>query len=139
MPTLPWTTPAKTPTPTANGPALVMASRFELTTWRDVPAFLKAAVRIRRQMLGSPGVHGVSLIAQPLRRTFYTLSAWQDRDALNRAVAGQPHASTMTRFHSKMTAAVFAFWEAPADGGIRPGWPEAHRRLAEVERREEVR
>jgi len=46
-----------------------MASRLELRRLRDVPSFLAAALRIRRQMLASPGVLGLSLIARPLHRT----------------------------------------------------------------------
>jgi quinol monooxygenase YgiN len=122
MPTLPWTA-ATAPAPTRD--ALIMASRFRLKSWTDVPGFLVSALRIRKQMLASPGALGVSLIAQPLGKTFYTLSAWADREALDRAVATQPHAATMTRFRPKMDSAVFAFWE----GTPRPEWPDAHRRL----------
>jgi quinol monooxygenase YgiN len=123
MPTLPWTTAANAPASTRD--ALIMASRFRLETWTDVPGFLLAALRIRTQMLASPGALGVSLIAQPLRKTFYTLSAWQDRAALDRAVGTQPHAATMTRFRPKMASAVFTFWE----GEPRPEWPDARHRL----------
>jgi hypothetical protein len=70
-----------------------MASRLELRQLRDVPPFLTAALRIRRQMLGSPGALGVSLIARPLHRTFWTLSAWQDQAALLAAVGREPQAA----------------------------------------------
>jgi hypothetical protein len=59
-----------------------MASRFDMPTLSRVPRFLFAARRIRRQVLRSPGVLGVlgvSLIAMPMRKTFYTLSGWQNR------------------------------------------------------------
>src|SRR5215470_15899308 len=56
--------------------AYVMASRFELTSgWRS-PAFLAQAVRAWRQARRSPGVLGVTLRAQPLRLSYWTLSAW---------------------------------------------------------------
>src|SRR5580658_2475475 len=84
MPTLPWKAPNSPPP--ADGPVTVMASRLELRRLSDVPSFLAAALRIRRQMLASPGVLGLSLIAQPLHRTFWTLSAWQDQAALSAAV-----------------------------------------------------
>jgi hypothetical protein len=132
MPTLPWTTTDIAPASTAERDTLVMASRFQLKSWTDVPGFLLAALRIRKQMLASHGALGVSLIAQPLRRTFYTLSAWQDREALDRAVVAQPHADTMTRFRPKMAAAVFTFWEIPAAG--EPGWADARRRIESASR-----
>jgi len=130
MPTLPWTGPRGAEVATA--PALVMASRFELKGYRDVPGFLLAALRIRRQMLKSPGVVGVSLISQPLRKTFYTLSAWRDRDALDAAVVAQPHAATMAKYRTRTNDSAFTFWEHSPD--TPPGWPEAHRRLDEVVR-----
>lgn len=125
MPTLPWTEPTSVGPVAA--PALVMASRFELKRYRDVPAFLFAALRIRRQMLRSPGALGVSLIAQPRRKVFYTLSAWRDRRALDCAVAGQPHAATMAKFRTRMADSVFTFWDRAES--TPPDWPEAHRRL----------
>ena len=125
MPTLPWIAPAAAdPRPVAE--AVVMASRFELKRWRDVPGFLFAALRIRRQMLRSPGVLGVSLVARPLQKRFYTLSAWQDRHALDAAVAGQPHAATMARFRTSMADSVFTFWHTDH---TPPGWPDALTRL----------
>lgn len=109
-----------------------MASRFQLKRWRDVPAFLVAALRIRSQMLQSPGVIGVSLVAQPLRRTFYTLSAWRDRPGLDSAVAGQPHAVAMIEFRTKMADAVFAFWHR--GDGLAPASPETIARLHDAAR-----
>ena len=77
MPTLPWTAPKQAPPPA--GPVTVMASRLELRRLRDVPAFFAAALRIRRQMLGSPGLAGLSLIAEPIRKTFWTASSFACR------------------------------------------------------------
>lgn len=126
MPTLPWTAPKRSRPPA--GELTVMASRFQLRQRRDVAPFLLAAVRIRRQMLRSPGVVGVSLIAKPLAKTFYTLSAWEDRDSLNSAVAQQPHLRVMERFRSRTEGSLFVFWSVPASQS-RPDWDDAHRRL----------
>ncbi len=125
MPTLPWTAP-KPPPPPLDSPATVMASRLELRRVRDVPSFLAAALRIRRQMLASPGVLGLSLIARPLHRTFWTLSAWQDQAALAAATGRQPHVQIMKHFRPRMAASSFVTWTA-ADLPIP--WDEARRRL----------
>jgi hypothetical protein len=125
MPTLAWTAPKPLPRP-LDSPATVMASRLELRRLRDVPPFLAAALRIRRQMLASPGVLGVSLIAKPLRRTFWTLSAWQDQDFLRAATGCQPHAETMRRFRPLMAGSSFVTWTA---AGVPIAWQEARRRL----------
>lgn len=126
MPTLPWTTP-RPPRP-EDGPVTVMASRLELRRLRDVPSFLTAALGIRRQMLGSPGALGVSLIARPLHRTFWTLSAWQDQAALSAAVGREPHRQLMKRFRPRMAGSSFVTWTAPATGLPIP-WPDALHRL----------
>jgi hypothetical protein len=105
-----------------------MASRLELRRLRDVPSFLVAALRIRRQMLRSPGALGVSLIARPARRTFWTLSAWQDQAALSAAVGRQPHREIMTRFRPRMAGSSFVTWTAPATA-LPIGWDDALRRL----------
>ncbi|MCV7420411.1 DUF3291 domain-containing protein [Mycobacterium yunnanensis] len=108
-----------------------MASRFEVVSWRDVAPFFLAALRIRRQMLGAPGAVGVSLVAHPARREFYTLSAWRDRAALDSAVAGRPHVESMTRFRPRMASSLFSFWTAAMPAGVHPEWPEARARLRE--------
>jgi len=124
MPTLPWTTPK--PPPMHDGPATVMTSRLELSRLSHVPSFLVAALRIRRQMLRSPGALGMSLIARPLHRTFWTLSAWQDQAALSAAVGRQPHREIMTRFRPRMAGSSFVTWTAPA---LPIRWDDALRRL----------
>jgi hypothetical protein len=130
MPTLPWAAP-KALDSHRKREAVVMASRFQLSAWRDVPSFLLAALRIRRQMLASPGAIGVSLVAQPLRKTFYTMSAWQDREALDFAVTQQLNAATMTRFRPKMAGSVFTFWKLP---GAEDARPECRRRISGFEK-----
>jgi hypothetical protein len=126
MPTLPWTAPNSAKPP--DGPVTVMASRLELRRLRDVPSFLTGAMRIRRQMLGSPGALGVSLIARPLRRTFWTLSAWQDQAALGTAVGHEPHRQIMNHFRPRMAGSSFVTWAAPATA-LPIAWDEALRRL----------
>lgn len=126
MPTLPWTTPK--PSPQHDGPVTVMTSRLELRRLSDVPSFLTGALQIRRQMLSSPGVLGVSLIARPLERTFWTLSAWRDEDALSAAVARQPHREIMTRFRPRMAGSRFVTWTDQAANLPIP-WDDALRRL----------
>jgi hypothetical protein len=116
--------------------AVVMVSRFDLRGAADVPAFLLSALRIRCQMLKSPGALGVSLIARPLAKTFYTLSAWESRAALDAAVAQEPHVTTMRRFRSKMAKSQFVFWTA--QDGDPPQWSDAHRRLADSQPSREV-
>ncbi|MFD3545725.1 DUF3291 domain-containing protein [Streptomyces sp. NPDC058655] len=127
MPDIPWSTP----TPAAPGAEVyVMASRFETTTLVGAVRFLLKAPGIIRQIRKAPGAHGSALRARVLGRTFLTLSAWEDRDALYRFAAGEPHRSDSRAAAAFMKESAFTFWTAPASA-LPIGWAEAERRLAE--------
>src|SRR6266581_8411698 len=97
MPPLPWITgPAAGD---ADGDVVVMASLLKLSSCLRVPGFLRAAMAIRRQALAADGCAGLALSTNLPRRTFFTLSAWRDRDALNAFVRAEPHRSFMRRYH----------------------------------------
>jgi heme-degrading monooxygenase HmoA len=126
MPTLAWraTPAAASPDP----PAVVMASRFQLGRARNVPRFLYDSLRIRRQVLRTPGALGVSLIARPLKRQFLTLSAWTSAEALNQLVREEPHRSAMKRHRAGMADAQFVFWNTDA-ADLPVAWDDAIGRL----------
>jgi heme-degrading monooxygenase HmoA len=123
--TLPWTVP----NPAVPGTlAYAMASRFEVRSAGNVPGFLIKALSAWRQVRSAPGALGASLLARPLHKTFYTLSAWESRDALATFARTQPHRSIMTSLRPAMRASTFTFWEVPADN-LPLTWEEAIRRL----------
>ncbi|MEU6065494.1 DUF3291 domain-containing protein [Streptomyces sp. NPDC047082] len=132
MPTLRWTTVNK---PAPDAEAFVMASRLEVRRLSDVPRFFLRSLAAWKQVSGAPGAYGASLIAQPLERTFWTLSAWEDKDALYRYARTEPHRSIMTGLRSTMRASGFTFWQVPASD-LPIDWTEARRRLAEQERQQ---
>jgi heme-degrading monooxygenase HmoA len=125
---LPWTAAGAPP---AGQDAFVMASKFELSSVRRSPAFLAQAMRAWRQARRSPGVLGVSLRAQPLRGTFWTLSAWTDEAALRAFARAEPHRSIMKRTRPWASTATFRFWTVPA-GRLTPAglWSEAEARIS---------
>lgn len=128
---LPWSV---TGTPPASRDAYVMASKFELTSaWRS-PAFLVQAIRAWQQARRSPGVFGVSLRAQPLRRTYWTLSAWTDETALYAFARTEPHRTIMRLVRPWAKTATFRFWTVPADK-VMPAelWAEAESRISAPE------
>ncbi|MBY6540368.1 DUF3291 domain-containing protein [Rhodococcus sp. BP-349] len=125
MVALPWLAgPQDTNTLDAS---VVMASRFELASSRHVLRFLVASLRIHRQVRRSDGAIGVALIARPVRREFYTLSAWRDRDAIDAMVSAEPHRSVMETFRQHTADAEFTFWTTSSS--LRPTWADAHSRL----------
>jgi hypothetical protein len=110
MPTLPWTVAR----PPAEGTeAVVLASRLALASYRDIPGFLRAAMRIRAQVRETPGAYGVSLIAQPARKTFWTLSAWSDQTTLDAFVRTAPHVDVMAKYHGRLVRPLFTTWTVP--------------------------
>jgi quinol monooxygenase YgiN len=104
-----------------------VAARVDLTS--PSAQFFLAAIRIRRQALRSDGAVGVSLIARPIQRTFFTLSAWRDREALDAMVRTEPHRSVMAAFRNHTSDATFVSWQAPADN--HPTWTDAIHRLGD--------
>jgi len=128
MPVLPWTTPPAVTGP--DGDVVVMATRLNLAAYRYIPAFMRAAMAVRRQVLRSSGALGVSLDAHPLSRRFYTLSAWHDQPSLDAFVRAAPHRDVMRRFGPRLRNPVFLSWTVPA-GSLPVPWSEARRRLDE--------
>ncbi|WP_333767287.1 DUF3291 domain-containing protein [Streptomyces sp. IBSBF 2435] len=130
MPTLPWTTP----NPAApNTEAFVMASRFEVRSARDVPRFFAKSLVAWRQVRSARGALGASLIAQPLKRTFFTLSAWDDRESLYAFAKTAPHRDIMTSLRPTCRDSTFTFWTVPVDR-LPITWDNAKQRLAEQAR-----
>ncbi|MBS2965157.1 hypothetical protein KGA66_19055 [Actinocrinis puniceicyclus] len=130
MPTLAWTIP----NPAApNTQAYVMASRFEVRSRKDVPRFFLKALSAWRQVRSAPGALGASLIAEPLKRTFFTLSAWEGRDALYAFARTEPHRGIMTGLRSTMRDSTFTFWEVPVEE-LPLAWESARQHLAEQAR-----
>ncbi|MGI5452783.1 hypothetical protein ACQEWB_06315 [Streptomyces sp. CA-249302] len=86
--------------------------------------------RADSQASGAPGAYGASLIAEPFKRTFWTLSAWQDKESLYTYARTEPHRSIMTGPRSTSKDSTFTFWQVPA-AGLPLDRTEARRRLAE--------
>ena len=124
MLTVPWTSPRNQAQPVA----LTQISRLELARARDVPGFLMAALRIRRAALRAPGIGGVSLRAQPLSRTFWTLSTWHDESAIGEFMRSAVHRAVMIKYRDRMAGSHFHTWSATDESSTRPSWVEAHQR-----------
>ena len=126
MPALPWI-PVHEPAPATE--VVVMASRFRVKGYRHVLPFLVDSIRVLAQIRRADGALGVSLVAHPLRREFFTLSAWTDRAALDAVVGAEPHRSVMRRQRAAMADSAFTFWTAPA-AALPLTWEEPEERLA---------
>ncbi len=128
MPALPWLRGSAAPTTELE--LVVMASRLPLRHYRRIPAFLRWTLRIRGQLAEAPGLAGYSLDAKLLRKTFWTLSAWTSREAMEAFVGEEPHRSAMASIRPHMGESSFAFWTVrPAELPLK--WGEARRRIAD--------
>jgi heme-degrading monooxygenase HmoA len=127
MPTLPWKKPKNPPAATE---ALVMASRLEVAALRSVPRFFMKSMTAWKQVNGAPGLLGASLVAQPLKKTFWTLSAWESRDALYTYAKTDPHGDMMKGLRPVLHKSTFITWTVPA-GELPISWDDARRRLLE--------
>jgi heme-degrading monooxygenase HmoA len=125
MPPLPWRT--KLPV-IPHQDYLVMASRLPLRSHRSIPRFLRLTASVARQLEGTSGLVGYSLLAQPIRKTFWTLSAWTDRDALDAFVRTMPHLAVMGKLRTHMGPTRFTTWTAPGSALPVP-WDGAVERL----------
>ncbi|MFJ9111554.1 DUF3291 domain-containing protein [Streptomyces sp. NPDC102283] len=130
MPTLPWTTPNPARPDTT---AFVMASRLEVKSGKHTPRFFLKSLSAWGQVRKAPGALGASLEAQLLKGVFYTLSAWEDKDALYTYARTEPHKSVMTGLRSVMGASTFTFWEVPVSQ-LPITWEDAKRRIEAQER-----
>ncbi|MDK9496835.1 DUF3291 domain-containing protein [Streptomyces katrae] len=127
MPDSPWLTPTQA---AAGAEVYVMASRFETATLLGAVRFFLKAPGIIGQIRKAPGAHGAALRARVLGRTFLTLSAWEDREALYRFARSEPHRSSSRAASAYMKESAFTFWTVPASE-LPIAWDEAERRLAE--------
>jgi len=126
MPALPWTTG-----PYAVGDAQlhVLASTLPLARYRDLPRFLRWTLKIRKQLATADGLAGYSLDAHLLRKTFYTLSAWKDRDAMNRFVHSGQHAAMLADMAGRLGKSTFTESTTPASA-VPLDWAAARQCLA---------
>ncbi|GAA3779302.1 hypothetical protein GCM10022403_012450 [Streptomyces coacervatus] len=135
MPTIPWMPGTAKDTTEPAGQPLVMASRLELRSLLGVPKFFLLSLVIFQQVRSSPGLLGASLKAEPLKRTFWTLSAWRDQEALNTFNKTDPHAKSVRGLRPGMKGSVFVFWNTEREQ-LPISWDEAQHRLAEQAERE---
>ncbi len=123
MPPLPWKTGPDVDR-VIDADTIAMASLLELRRLRDAPGFLAAALRLRRLFGRSEGAIRLSLVAIPLRRTFWTLSQWSSQAELEAYARHPIHVEIMRRYGTRMAESTFASWTEPHSS--QPSWKRAH-------------
>ncbi len=103
---------------------LALLSYLPLTRLRQVPQFFRHSSDIQTQLDHAVGLIGYSLRAQLFRRHFWTLSVWEDDNALMNFVRTTPHAQVMKNLQGNMGATRFVRWTLKG-ASVPPGWKGA--------------
>jgi hypothetical protein len=125
MPALPWIQVSE---PEIEVVYVVMASRLPLRSYARIPSFIKATTRIRRQLATADGLIGYSLDAKLVAKTFWTLSAWRDQEALDSFARAEPHRRLMTAIRPHMNPTTFVTWNSTGSE-IPVKWTTARQQL----------
>lgn len=87
MPASPWRTfGASDP----NGEYLALLSYLPLKSYWRIPHFFLYTAQVTKQLTSAEGMLGYSVLARPLSKRFWTLSAWKDDAALRTFVQYPP-------------------------------------------------
>lgn len=115
MPALPWIQVSE---PESDVTYVVLASGLPLRSYADIPSFLRATLRIRRQLVTADGLIGYSLDAKRLAKTFWTLSCWRDQEALDGFALAEPHRGLIAAIRPRTKPTTFVTW--PSTGSQMP-------------------
>jgi hypothetical protein len=125
MPALPWIRVCE---PETDITYVVMASRLPLRSYARIPSFIRATWRIRRQLSAADGLVGYSLDAKVVAKTFWTLSAWRDQEALDIFARSEPHRGLVTAIQPHMKPTTFVTWTAPGSE-VAVKWETARQQI----------
>lgn len=126
MPTVPWIAGPHRP-PEAS-PLHVFTSQLPLTHYRDVPRFLRWALKVGAQLRKTEGCAGFTLDAKLFSKTFSTLSAWSDEQAMDRFVRTGAHAAMLTDMAGRLGKPTFV-GSAGTAADLPLAWSAARARL----------
>ncbi len=107
---------------------LVLATSIPPLSRSSTLRLFKGASAVRKQLAGTAGVVGFSLLARPLRKQYATLSVWVDEEALAAFADGSPHREFTAGLAPEMGPTKFVRWTISGSEG-RPSWSAALRRL----------
>ena len=105
---------------------VIVVTRLRLRDPAFLDEFFTSAVAVVELAENSKGNLGADVLAEA-NNTYWTRTAWQDRELMDAFVGSEPHLSTMSRLDDWCDEATFVDWEqASAD---LPDWLDSYRRL----------
>ena len=93
-----------------------------------MPKFLWNSLRIERQLLRSEGLVGHSSGAKPRTLEFWSVTVWEDEEALQRFVRAYPHTDIMRAMRPAVARSEFVRWTV-AGAELPPDRDDAEGRL----------
>jgi hypothetical protein len=115
--------------------AFVSLTRLRIRSIRYLPLFAFHALRSTRQVKKAAGFQSVALL--PDRSwTFWTMTAWDERESMRRYMISGAHASAMPHLMHWCDEASVAHWKQ--EESALPSWEQADRRMRETGRPSKV-
>lgn len=114
---------------------LVSVTRLRVRSWRYLPAFLFAAVRIPGQARKAQGNIAATVLRGP-RNAFWTCTCWDSEASMRAFMHAQPHGPAMRKLMVWCDEASVVHWTQQS--AELPSWTEAHRRMQEEGRPSKV-
>ena len=108
---------------------LVQLTYLPLKRYSTIFRFLRFTSAIKKQLGCTEGVVGFSMRASPLKRDFWTLSVWTDREALLTFTQNAPHGQIMDALDGHMRKTAFIEWQIKGSE-LPPSWEDALKRFA---------
>ena len=106
---------------------VVSVTRLRVRRWRHMPAFMWYSFASQRQVVRAAGFCGGRLLIDA-RRTFWTLSAWEDERAMKAFRGSGAHARVMPRLFEWCDEAAYSHWTV-SDREL-PDWLQAYEHLS---------
>jgi len=105
---------------------VIVVTRLRLKDPALFDEFFASAVAVTEQAQSSEGNLGADVLAEA-NNTYWTRTAWQERDLMNAFVVAEPHLRTMSRIADWCDEATFVDWEQAS--AELPDWMDGYRHL----------
>jgi hypothetical protein len=105
---------------------VIVVTRLRLRDPAFFDDFFASAVAVAEQAKNSEGNLGADVLAEA-NNTYWTRTAWHERNLMDAFVGGQPHLRTMGRLDEWCDEATFVNWEQA--GPELPDWREGYERI----------
>ena len=107
---------------------VVLASAIPAKSRRSTWRMFNGSRVVRKQLSGTDGVIGFSMLARPISKDYATLSVWRDEAALTAFAGADPHRGFMGALAPEMGPTKFVRWGIKGSDG-KPSWDDALARL----------